>query len=178
MIKQITPLILVLVSLAIFSMFIAPRYRAAQEQKGVITTLNEALNNSKKVQAVRDSLLSSYNSIADADLSRLRKVLPDHVDNVRLVLEVDRIASRNNMILQNVSTRSNVRSKSALGPDDSPFGRIRISFSIVGRYESLVNFLSELEQSLRVVDVMALSFVRGEGDFYKYDIELDTYWLK
>ncbi len=177
--KHITPVILVMVSIALFFFFIVPRYEGIKDIQERIVPLNEALSNSKKIQAVRDGLLSSYNNIAEADLDRLQKILPDHVDNVRLILEVDRIASRNNMILQNVVTRGSFRDEqNTLGPNDSLFGKLRINFSIAGRYDSLVNFLSELEQSLRVVDVVALSFSRGEGDFYEYEIEVDTYWLR
>lgn len=177
MIQKILPLVLALASLALFFFFVIPEFRELKERRAQIGFLNEALSNSRKVQAVRDSLLSSYNTIADADLSRLEKILPDHVDNVRLILEIDRIASRNGMVLQNITTREAER-RNQFGPDDSSFGKIQMGFSLVGRYESLVNFLSEIEQSLRLVDVVGLSFVRGQGDLYEYELELYTYWLK
>lgn len=178
MIKQITPIILLLAVLALFFFFIAPQYKTLQEKRGQIVSLDEALRNSRQVQIARDTLLTSYNNIADEDLERLRKILPDHVDNVRLILEIDRIASRNNMILQNVTTRDGAQNTGGFGPDDGLYGKIRMGFSLIGRYESLVNFLAEIEQSLRVVDIVALSFTRGQGDLYEYELELDTYWLK
>lgn len=179
MLKRITPLFLLLASLALFSFFIIPQYKEVMDRREEIGFLNEALNNSKKVQTVRDALLASYNNIADADLERLKKILPDHVDNVRLILEFDRIASRNNMILQNVATRDSARGESdAFGPDDALFGKIRMSFALAGSYESLVKFLVEIEQSLRVVDIVSLSFAITPGDLYEYDMEVDTYWLK
>ncbi len=179
MIKRIMPLVLLLASLSLFLLFIIPNFEAVKEKRAQIKILNEALSNSRKVQAVRDALLTSYNNIGTADLDRLKKILPDHVDNVRLTLELDRIASRNGMSLKNVSTRDNVREDSgAFGPDDALFGKIRMNLSLNGRYESLIEFLKEVEQSLRVVDVIALSFTRGSGELYEYEIEIDTYWLK
>ncbi|MBI2109171.1 MAG: type 4a pilus biogenesis protein PilO [Parcubacteria group bacterium] len=179
MIRQILPILLVLASLAIFFFFVVPQYATLQGKRSQIAALNEALNNSRQVQAVRDRLLTSYNNIADEDIDRLKKILPDHVDNVRLILEIDRIASRNGMVLQNVVTRDSTKeSAGSFGPNDALFGKIRIGFSLIGRYESIVNFLAELEQSLRVVDVVALSFARGQGDLFEYDLEIDTYWLK
>lgn len=170
---------LLLASLGLFFFFVIPQYEAVRIKQEQIKILNDALNNSRKVQAARDTLLSTYNNIGVADIERLKKILPDHVDNVRLILEVDRIASRNNMVLQNVSTREDVRGDSgALGPDDSLFGKLRLNFSLAGRYESLISFLAEVEQSLRVVDIVALSFTRGLGDLYEYELEVDTYWLK
>src|SRR3989344_8422745 len=154
MIKQIVPILLILASLAVFSFFIVPQYAKLKEERQQIASLNDALSNSRRVQAVRDTLLTSYNNIADEDLDRLKKILPDHVDNVRLILEIDRIASRNAMILKNVATRTSEESvEGSFGPDDGLYGKIRMGFSLIGRYESLVNFLAEVEQSLRVVDV-------------------------
>ncbi|MBI2047786.1 MAG: hypothetical protein HYT27_01470 [Parcubacteria group bacterium] len=179
MIKQIVPIVLILASLAIFSFFIVPQYAKLKEERQQIASLNDALNNSRRVQAVRDTLLTSYNNIGDEDLDRLKKILPDHVDNVRLILEIDRIASRNAMILKNVATQNSAGdAPGSFGPNDALFGKIRMGFSLIGRYESLVNFLTELEQSLRVVDIVALSFSRGQGDLYEYELELNTYWLK
>ena len=179
MLRQIIPIILVLASLALFFFFIVPQYGGLKEKRSRVASLNEALGNSRQVQAIRDALLTSYNTIADADLDRLIKILPDHVDNVRLIIEIDRIASRNNMILKSVRTQGGAEYiGGTFGPNDTPYGKIRIGFSLLGRYESLTNFLSEIEQSLRVVDVVDLSFTRGQGDLYEYELELDTYWLK
>ncbi len=179
MIKRIAPLILFLAALGLFFFFIVPRYETAKVKQKQISVLNDALSNSRKVQAARDTLLTTYNNISTSDIDRLKKILPDHVDNVRLILEIDQIATRNGMILQNVRTREDVRGDSgAFGPDDSPYGRIRMSFSLLGRYESLVTFLREVEAGLRVADVVALSFTRGRGDLYEYEVEVDTYWLK
>ena len=167
MIKRITPLLFFLVALGLFFLFIVPQYEIVRAKQQQIKILNDALNNSKKVQAARDTLLTTYNSIGAVELDRLKKILPDNVDNVRLILELDRIATRNSMILQNVSTREDARGDAgAFGPDDSSFGKIRLNFSLAGRYESLVSFLQQMEQSLRVVDVVALSFTRGRGDLY------------
>ncbi|MDP3726515.1 MAG: type 4a pilus biogenesis protein PilO [bacterium] len=179
MIKSITPLVLLLASLSLFLLFIIPNFETVKEKRAQIKVLNEALSNSRKVQSVRDALLTSYNNIGTADLDRLKKILPDHVDNVRLILEFDRIATRSGMKLQNVSTRDDVREDSgAFGPDDALFGKIRMNFSLLGRYESLIDFLTEIEESLRVVDIVALSFTRGSGELYEYELEVDTYWLK
>ncbi len=179
MIKNITPVILLLGALAIFFFFIMPQYNALTDKRAQIALLNEALNNSRQVQAVRDTLLTRYNGISNEDIERLKKILPDHVDNVRLIIEIDRLAARNNMILRNVTTRDGAREVSgSFGPDSGTYGKIRVGFSLIGNYKSLVNFLKEIEQSLRVVDVGVLSFTRGQGDLYEYALELDTYWLK
>ena len=55
---------------------------------------------------------------------------------------------------------------------------IGLSFSVAGTYTNLRAFLADLERSLRIVDVRALSFTAGDKDSNEYSIELDTYWFK
>ena len=179
MMKQFAPVILIIVSIAVFFGLISPLYDGVKERRAQIKLLSEALSNSRKVQTVRDQLLERYNRISTADLERLKKIVPDHVDNVRLLIEVDRIATRNGVVVQHVATRDGSRSERAtLGPDESPIGTIRMNFSLAGGFQNIIAFLSELEQSLRVVDITAFSFTRGKGDVYEYDMEIQTYWLK
>ena len=53
-------------------------------------------------EQLKQSLLSRFNAFKTEDLDRLRKLLPDHVDNVRLILDLDNLAARHGMALQNV----------------------------------------------------------------------------
>ena len=61
-----------------------------------MTSYNEALNNSKALEDKRDTLTAKYNTIDPNDLIKLQKLLPDNVDNIRLILEIGQIASLRN----------------------------------------------------------------------------------
>ncbi|MEK7192508.1 MAG: hypothetical protein AAB682_00005, partial [Patescibacteria group bacterium] len=65
-------------------------------------TFNDALSNANELRAVRESLLSTYKKFPAEDLTRLKKMLPSEVDNVRLIIDVDNIAARYGMQLKNV----------------------------------------------------------------------------
>lgn len=67
-----------------------------------MASYNEALNNSKALEAERDKLTQKYNSFDPENLSKLQKLLPDNVDNIRLILEIEKIASPYGMVLKNV----------------------------------------------------------------------------
>ena len=67
-----------------------------------IASYDEALDNSKALEAERDKLTQKYNSFNPEDLSRLQKLLPDNVDNIRLILEIEKIASPYGMALKDV----------------------------------------------------------------------------
>lgn len=147
---------------------------------------DKALDKSKELKEIRDALLSRYNTFSTNDLDRLGKLLPDHVDNVRLVLDIDHIASTYGMRIKNVNisvVEDNDRQRGVIGPDDKLYESVGLSFSITSSYDILKQFIKDLEKSLRIVDVMSISLTSAEteeitNDLYNYDIGLKTYWLK
>jgi hypothetical protein len=53
-----------------------------------------------------------------------------------------------------------------------------LTFTTVLSYKDFVSFLRDLETSLRLVDVVGLSFTSTKGDLYDFSVSIRTYWLK
>ena len=66
------------------------------------TSLEEALVSAQKIQTVRETLQERYNSFSSSDLARLSKMVPSHVDNVRLVIDINAMASAYGMNLKDI----------------------------------------------------------------------------
>jgi hypothetical protein len=72
-----------------------------------------------------------------------------------------------------------------LGPSRQTYDSLTLKFATSGTYPKFVEFITSLENSLRLVDVVALtmdmdSAVEGPASdpTYRFDITLRTYWLK
>lgn len=180
--KGILPVIAVVIAGALFYFFIDPTYTEIKTLRVEEATLNAALSRALELQATRDQLISRYNTFAPEDLARLEKLLPDHVDNVRLVLDMDGIASQYGMRIRNVAIEKQEEKKKAraqqVGPDERTYESMLLSFTVNGDYDTFRTFLSNLEESLRLVDVETVSFSASDTDFYDFTIGLRTYWLK
>jgi len=177
--KFFIPIIFLIVSGALFFAFIDPTYSEIKKLQQEKNLFDEALDNSKKLQQARDELLSTYNSFSVSDLERLDKMLPNAVDNVRLVRDIDGIASKYGMKIKNVSISFVGNSgEQQIGADDEPVGMVDLSFTVTSPYRIFVNFLKDLEKSLRIIDVISVSFGAAEKDFYEYNVSVRTYWLK
>lgn len=175
--KFLTPILLVIVAGAVFFLYIDPQYANVKKLKAEAAQYDQALNNSKQLQTVRDELLSKYNTFSTSDITKLQKMLPDNVDNVRLILDIDGIASKYGMTIRNVLI-DQTKPATDLGPDESKYQSIALRFSVNSTYDNFRNFLADLEQSLRIVDVVGVSFNASDTDFSEYGISLKTYWLK
>lgn len=143
--------------------------------------LNTALANSRRLQEDSRDLVAKFNNLSDLEKSRVNKLLPNHIDNVQLVIDINSIADKYGMTIKNVKIRT--EEDTALRTNRRPTAGnsekiAYLSFSVTGTYSQLRNLLTDLARSLRLVDVTQLSFVAGDQDLYQFNLELKTYWLE
>ena len=177
-----------------FMLFANPYYAKITALKEQTTSYNEALDNSKALENERDRLVKKYNSFAAEDLEKLQKLLPDHVDNIRLILEIEKIAAPYGMTLKNVkydaikpeeATTSNPgQIQGTTRADGKDYGTWDLEFSTTGSYTNFLSFVKGLEKNLRIVDIASIDFssnaggASSSGEIYTYDFTIKTYWLK
>ncbi len=161
-----------------------PSYQAMKELQDGAGSYDTALTKSQELKKVRDQLISKRNTFEPANIQKLEKILPDNVDNIRLVIDINNIAARHGLTLKdvqlgNVSDAADTRSAAAVGASSSAVGSVELGFSLSASYENLLAFLVDLEHSLRVIDVEELSFqvAQAAGGDNSYDFTIRTFWL-
>ncbi|HEY4500176.1 MAG TPA: type 4a pilus biogenesis protein PilO, partial [Candidatus Paceibacterota bacterium] len=165
-------------SIGLFFGYVDPTYAEIREQNGEKTDYDRALNNSKQLQAERDKLLEKYNEMSEVDRGDLTKLLPDNIDNVRLILDVDEMAKKYGMRIRNFKTEATEKNDT-IGASNSPYGTLTLSFSTTAPYNTFLAFMRDLEQSLRLIDIASVEFASSDiGDLYDYKMTVKTYWLK
>ena len=196
MFRYILPIILIGIAIAGFFTFTNPFYENVLIEREQVASYNEALDNSKALEAERDKLTQKYNSFDPENLSKLQKLLPDNVDNIRLILEIEKIASPYGMVLKDVKYDATSKDtpisqtagttqavKNSTGKDYSVWN---LEFSIQGTYNNFTNFVKDLENNLRIVDISSIQFCSNAGtgispslsESYKYNFKIKPYWLK
>jgi len=200
MMRFIGPLIMLAVSVGLFFAYTSKTYTSIQELRVKQAEYNDALSNAAELEAVRNQLIERYNMFDTQTLAELKKLLPDNVDNIKLILEINDVAVKYGMSLKNVKFQSNQtaspttieESNSRLAEKKKSYSSFNVEFSTEGTYSNFVLFLSDIEKSLRIVDVNSIAFSSPElpqtalggltngkpKDSYKYDFSISTYWLK
>jgi len=199
MFKYILPTILIAVAVVGFFIITNPLYKEISSAREQVASYNEALDNSKALEAERDKLTQKYNSFDPENLSKLQKLLPDNVDNIRLILEIEKIASPYGMTLKDVKydvagddtktpqTPGVVQQKTE-NLSNKDYGVWDLEFSTQGTYNNFISFIKDLESNLRIVDVSSIEFSSNTNpsvglnpslpEAYKYGFKIKTYWLK
>ncbi len=191
MMRYIFAIILLLLSGSIFFMYTKPTYDSVQGIRVQSLQYDAALQKAAELQQLKQTLLQRYNAFNPTDLDRVQKLLPDHVDNVALILDLDNLASKFSMPIENVdvstpaSTAANQTGIGTLGSGGQKYDSVTIRFGTRGTYDNFITFMKDLEQALRIVDLVSLELTsdssttgpHGEPS-YSYGVTLRTYWLK
>jgi hypothetical protein len=109
--------------------------------------------------------------------------LPDSVDNVGLILDLNALAARSGLSLSNIDVTKNAAASSdASGALPvarvNPTGSIDLSLSAVGTYAALQTFLVGIEKSIRLIDVQDIVVKGSDTGLYTFQMKLRIYWLR
>jgi len=174
----IVQIILLLASVGIFFGYVNPTYNDSKNLSSELSQYEQALYNSKTLIATRDTLVSKRNSLNPTDLSRLQTLLPDSVDSVSLIIELDSIASQFGMRIRDF-TEATQSQGGTLGVSATPYGTLSLSFTTTASFETFVAFLKAVENDLRLIDVTGISFnSTSNNSVYDFNVSVNTYWLK
>ncbi len=176
--KNFISLILIVGAIGLFFGYTNKRYQEIKTAKVEIEDLTKSLKQSKDILTKRADLQKRFNAFKATDLKSLDSLLPDYVDNVKLVLDMNTIAKKHGMDLKAIKVNeSKSDSTDQINPIKEKNGSISVSFTVTAPYERFVSFLKDIEKSLRVVDVTSLSFKASDTGVYDYSVTLKTYWL-
>lgn len=187
----IFPLILIATSFAVFFGYVDPNYKGGINQTGgpytqadvvflksELSNYDEVLNSSTKSVAQRDVLIAKKNTISASDKARLERLLPSNIDNIRLIIEISRIAEGRSLVAKNISVGDMSNTSDTIGADNTAYGTLSLKFSVNSSYNNFLNFLMDLENNLRLVDITNISFNATDSGLYDFNVSLNTYWLK
>jgi Tfp pilus assembly protein PilO len=179
--RNSTALILLLLSLGLVFSFILPQYDGVKALRGQAKQYKEILSNVASLTASRDDLEVKYNNLPQADIERLEKVLPDNADAVSLAMTFDSIAANYGISLRSIRTEDNSNQAGVeivQATASGPYKSVDVSFSFISSYQGFRDFLYDIEQSLRIIDVKSVSFVPDDTGLYDFEVSIRTYWLE
>ncbi len=200
--RTIIPIILIAISITAGFFYVKPLYADVMALRADATSYDTALKNSKDLQQTRDKLITAYKAISPTDKERLNKFLPNTVNNIQLILEIQQVASKYGLSIKNISfvppvedvatieetkTTKATSTKTAKPKEVSLFGTFDLDFKTQADYETFNLFIKDLEQNLRLIDIVAVDFMIpipnktgfvADTDLYDFSVKIKTYWLK
>jgi hypothetical protein len=200
--KLFLPTSFIIISIILLLTVVNPYYKDVSSLRDAISAYNLALDNSSNLQKTQDSLSEKYKDIKQSDKDRLSHFLPNTVNNIEFILEVEKIASLHNLQIDNIKFETdqsqNASSSASISPNNTSnlsYGVFPLEFTVDADYNTFLLFLKDLELNLRLVDVQSISFTspssissptgstgttgnQKDSNIHTYSLKVQTYWLK
>ncbi|HCR52644.1 TPA: hypothetical protein DIV48_03325 [Candidatus Kaiserbacteria bacterium] len=185
--SHLLPILALMIAVGIFFVYVHPTWSGSIAlTKQAIATDVQALAAADEYKANQNALAAARDAIDPANLERLKIFLPDSVDNVGLILNINALAARSGLSLSNIDVakgssmgNSETSGAAALPTDEAnPVGSIDLSLSAVGSYAALQAFLAGLEKSARLLDIRDITVKGSDTGVYNYQMTVRLYWLR
>jgi Tfp pilus assembly protein PilO len=200
MTKALAPIIFLALAVGLFFSYIRPAYDvlgAFQEQE---SRVNEALVKSNELKNRTTELVAKYADFEQqgSTLTKIQTTLPDSIDAVRLVINIDALAQKQGVTVTSFELPRIDRNVPESVPvvegvpeqviDPVADATLRVVAN--GNYANLKAFMQSLEKSLTILDITELSLapyipvaqtnvpVNKANGMLQASILLKTYWLR
>jgi len=177
--KSIFGILLILLGAAVGFFGAYPMWLDIADMQAERGSLTETKKRMEKLAEKRDEISAKYNSISPADLAKLEEFFPRQADSDILLINMDKLASENGMILKNISMAEG--KDEVVKQKESTVENFPFDISISGSYSSFQAFLKALEKSRRLIEIERLTFDSGKAagrEFYEFTVDAYTFWRK
>jgi Tfp pilus assembly protein PilO len=129
-----------------------------------------------------DDLEKKKEAFSEEDFEKLALILPESLDVIRTIVDIETIAQENNFILKGTvgveeGNQSGGVDQNGAPLPAAPYNTTEFSINVVGPYSSLKPFIQSLSKSLTLFDVTAIQFSATETGVYDFQIKVRTYSL-
>lgn len=201
--KSFTSIILIIAAIILFVFFTKPKLAELKTTQVEVEKLNVARENAKNLETRINQLIEVKNKITAQDIEKIEKMLPNNVENVKLIIDFDKmlqamVEERGTLRLYKSTdvTDTGVKKISIENPkitpgglietnfDSTKLGVVSFTFSVSLTYEDFLEFLRRIEYSTRIMDIESITFSSptdqsgGANPVYTFNVSLKTYWLK
>lgn len=194
MFKVLAPIIGIIISVGLFFTYVQPTLDEVKAIQVEAAEYDEALTRASELRQRIAELNQRQSAISLAELERLEAFLPDRIDEVSVLIDIDALASARGLALSDIEVSDppvEVQDQ-AIDPFDPSFGMdalgegdirsqydvLDVGFSVTGTYEGFREFLTDLERSLVLMEVVEIAFTTTEEPLTVFNMKVRLYSLK
>ncbi len=162
--------------------FLKPIIQDIKQANAETKSVLEAKSNEQVYLTSLDNSIGAAQSIPKHILDKVTDALPSEADTPSLLVQLDAAATRHGVRIQSVSFNEPKPTAPAAGQGARPAGPqvlpLDITLSLTAKnYFDIKRFLTDLETSLRLMDVVGISTggVTAETQEFNFSVQIKTY---
>ena len=155
--KAYTILTLSFLSVSILGIFaLRPSLKAIAYYKKKVNTMKDIDTKLSKKITNLDRANKNYESIRDS-IRTIRNILPPSPNQDKFIREMEFLAAKNNLLLEKLEFQTEDKSGTAK--------KIGTSMELSGKFENLTNFISDITNTQRLVNITEITINKSRGKF-------------
>lgn len=176
MLKRVLGIVLLIAAIGGVYVVGLPMFEEVKAATEEVEILDELITRRESLNAIGLDVIRRYETISQADLSRIDALVPGKIDNVKLILELQKLAEQYGLTVE----RIDVSGEGSREVGGRSLNTVSFQANIEGSYFDFVEFLKQLEKNQRIIDLRDIGFQSTDDDeaVYLYNVTLDTYWLE
>lgn len=191
MFKALTPIVAILLALGLIITHVQPSFVSIKALQDETADYVDALAKANEFKALIDEKVALRNTFDPFDLERLAIMLPEEQNELALILSLDALAQDEGMSLSGIQIGQSVTPEAAEAEGEIPeeevvaepaalllLEHVDISFSLEGTYDEFRSFVSNLEESLVMFEIMSAKLGASEGDSATYELTVRAFNLR
>lgn len=189
MIRATTPIFSIVIAILIFFFVIQPKFDEIKLLRTETDEYNAATAQYAAFNAKVQELILKRDSVKISDRDRLDLLIPEKINDTRLLVDVEAIAKKNNVFLVGVETSNDNIDPSSLTAANSE-GQTEneiessndlltseITFTLIGEYFDFKNFLRDIETSITLMHITKIHVAGNSEKFKLFNVTVRTYAL-
>lgn len=164
--KSLKPFIIIILGIALAYLYTWPQWNKMAALRVHELELSQALTKAQELTVIRDRLIAQYDTISPADTEKIKKVVPETFDPVKLVADLNSVATTYGMVVRDVKISPQKAPETngviQTAPPVEIYKKNTVSFGVQGTYRNFIAFLGDLEKSLQLLDIEKIEVDSGQ----------------
>ena len=193
--KNVISLISFVVSILLVLFLFIPLFSSTKGAYLELRDKNKEIEKLKNLSNEIESIKANYDSIAE-EAEKVLLTLPDEKDIPQLLVQFEKIAKNNGLLLESIEFGEIVKRKESdfiETVDDykgisqskkilSVFPTSSVLIKITGSYSAFKNYIKALEKNVRSMDIYSISFANDnkslliDPSIFKFDLGINVYY--
>lgn len=168
-----------LISCALLYSFAYPFWTEVSMKMEEKSKYQKTINDVNMINQKKDQILAQIKNMSEEEKQRIDTFMPSSLDFVKLTSDINDVGEKYGITVDRVTS---VQKDNSVGNSISEaqpaktYNTAAISLSFSSSYPNFLKFVTDLEKSLRMLDVKSVTINPTQGSSYDIRLDLDTYW--
>lgn len=180
MIKTFLPVLAIAAALGLYFVYVQPIRTDIVRLQTEEAEFDNALQKITELESIIERLDTQLLSYSSVELEKIERIIPDEVNNLQLILDLDGLTTKHNLDVTTISVGSSVVKFFGADTDGPSLKTYPVNLHIKASYSQLISFLSDVEKSLQLFDISEIQFqeIEAIAEVNNFIIVLSTYSLQ